>query len=87
MMFLNLNKRTVFDKPLLERQGLHDYLTLPLTNENIELLDGLKEAIDAVIKEIPYRGLLECDNKALLQLVDLIEKSKLDDFIPVDELK
>ena len=37
MMFLNLNRRCVFDEPLLERQGLDDYLTLPLNNEKIEI--------------------------------------------------
>ena len=87
MMFLNLNKRCVFDQALLERQGLDDYLTLPLNNESTEVSSEIVKAIEEVIKIIPQRGLIESDNKALQELVKLIGESKLNQYVPQEELK
>ena len=86
-MFLNLNKRCVFDQALLERQGLDDYLTLPLNNESTEVSSEIVKAIEEVIKIIPQRGLIESDNKALQELVKLIGESKLNQYVPQEELK
>ena len=44
------------------------------------------KAIDSIIQIIPQRGLIENDNKILQELVKLIGASKMDQYVPKDEL-
>jgi len=45
MVFLNLNKGCRFDSKFAHDNGLNSLLSLPLTNESLEISDNLKNSI------------------------------------------
>lgn len=51
--FLTLNKNIYYNKEMLEKFGLNEFLELPLTNKDIPVSDAFKFAVDDVMKIEP----------------------------------
>ena len=76
-LFFNFNRNKRFEEgAFCEKQGLDGFLTLPITNENIKASDTLKECLENVINDIPFRGLLPQDNVHLNQLISIIDEQE-----------
>ena len=49
MLFVHLNKASVFDKKMVHQSGLNSLLCLPMTNEGINISEDLKKAIQECV--------------------------------------
>ena len=74
-MFLGLNKHSAFKQELANRTGLSSFLRLPLSNEGIEVPQDFKEALEAVLKATPKRGLIPFEDPTLLKLIEVVKKN------------
>jgi hypothetical protein len=58
-----MNKNKQFgEQQLRYLQGVNAYLTIPMTNEALEVSQDLKNALNDCISEIPFRGLIDEQN-------------------------
>jgi hypothetical protein len=72
---MSLNKGCSYDTGLARRQEFHTYLTLPLTNEEIEVPIEFKESLLAALAAMPAKDLPSPDEPALLGLLKVVQNN------------
>lgn len=72
-MFLAMNRNSCYNEQFIQKQGISGFLRLPLTNEDIEISEEMKEVLNNTIKVIPPKGLLDEKSPQLGQLLKTIE--------------
>ena len=70
---MSLNRNATYDQDLAEQQGFQAYLTLPLTNENIQPPDEFKEALRAALAAMPAKDLPLPGDPKLLHLIQVVQ--------------
>ena len=75
LKFMSLNTNCTYDQALAERLAFNAYLTLPLTNEKIQVPNEFREALDEALAALPAKDLIDHDNPKLLNLIEVVRKN------------
>lgn len=81
-----MNRGINFDSSFLRHYHLDDFLTVPLTNEELVVPKSLADSIDKCVGQVPKKGLMRENNKALVELISAVKASKeaLSKFVSSD---
>ena len=75
LKFMSLNRNCRYDMGLAERQCFNQYLTLPLTNEKIQVPDEFRKALNETLAALPAKDLIDNDDPKLLNMIQVVQKN------------
>ena len=72
IMFMKMSKNNEYTDWFLKEQKLHGFWKVPLNNENIEVSDDFKTALDQ-LTHVQAKGLIDADNYFLQELIKQVQ--------------